>query len=77
MGVKMNLSPIFGDGSNVTFLMGNNADLDHIGTPKIYKAGVLQTVTTNYTISGRTVTMVAAPALNALMQGDYSTLDRN
>lgn len=77
MGVLMNLSPVLGDGANVAFLMGNNADLDHLGTPKIYKAGALQTLTTEYSISGYTVTFVAAPAAGALIQGGYSTLDRN
>lgn len=77
MGVKMNLSPIFGDGVNVAFLMGNNADLDHLGTPAIYLDGVLKTVTADYTISGYTVTFGTAPAAGVLVQGDYSTLDRN
>jgi len=77
MGVKMNLTPIFGDGSIVDFKMGNNADLDHIGTPKIYVDGVLKTVTTDYTITGYVVTFVAAPAARTVIQGDYSTLDRN
>ena len=77
MGVLMNLSPVLADGVNVAFLMGGNADLDHLGTPKIYVAGVLKTVTVDYTISGLTVTFGAAPTAGALIQGDYSTLDRN
>ena len=77
MGVLMNLSPVLGDGVNVAFKMGNNADLDHLGTPKIYVDGVLQTVTTHYSISGYTVTLVTAPALGKVVSGDYSTLDRN
>lgn len=77
MGVLMNLSPVVGDGANVTFLLGNNADLDHLGTPAIYQAGVLKTLTTDYTISGYIVTFVVAPLAGDLIQGDYSTLDRN
>jgi len=77
MGVLMNLSPVLADGVNAAFLMGNNADLDHLGTPKIYVAGVLKTVTVDYTISGYTVTFGSAPAAGSLIQGDYSTLDRN
>jgi len=77
MGVLMNLTPTLGDGSNLAFLMGNNADLDHLGTPGIYVNGVLKTVTTDYSISGYTVTFVVAPAAGAVVQGDYSTLDRN
>lgn len=77
MGVLMNLSPVVGDGANVTFLLGNNADLDHLGTPAIYQAGVLKTLTTDYSISGYIVTFVVAPLAGDLIQGDYSTLDRN
>ena len=77
MGVLMNLSPIFGDGVNVTFTLGNNADLDHLGTPAIYQAGVVKATPGDYSISGYTVTFVVAPALDDLIQGDYSTLDRN
>ena len=77
MGVLMNLSPIQGDGVNVAFLLGNNADLNHLGTPAIYVAGVLKTVTVDYSISGYTVTFTAAPAAGEIVQGDYSTLDRN
>ena len=83
MGVLVNLSSqttpgqIFGDGVETHFLLGNNADLDHLGTPKIYVAGVLKTVTVDYTISGLVVTFGTAPAAGALIQGDYSTLDRN
>lgn len=77
MGVLMNLSPVAGDGANAIFKLGNNADLDHLGTPKIYVAGTLKTVTTDYTISGLVVTFGTAPAAGALIQGDYSTLDRN
>jgi len=77
MGVLMNLSPVLADGVNAAFLMGNNADLDHLGTPKIYVAGTLKTVTVDYTISGLVVTFGTAPAAGALIQGDYSTLDRN
>jgi hypothetical protein len=77
MGVLMNLSPVLADGVNAVFMLGNNADLDHLGTPAIYVAGVLKTVTVDYTISGYTVTFGSAPAAGALIQGDYSTLDRN
>lgn len=83
MGVLMNLSSqttpgqIFGDGVETHFILGNNADLDHLGTPKIYVAGTLKTVTVDYTISGLVVTFGTAPAAGALIQGDYSTLDRN
>ena len=77
MGVLMNLTPTNGDGSNLTFLLGNNADLDHLGTPAIYVGGTLKTVTTDYSISGYTVTFVVAPSAGLIVQGDYSTLDRN
>ena len=77
MGVRMNLNPSNGNGTNVVFLMGNNADLDHLGTPAIYRAGTLMTVTTDYSISGYTVTFVVAPTAGDIVQGDYSTLDRN
>ena len=83
MGVLMNLSSqsvpgqIFGDGAETHFLLGNNADLDHLGTPAIYQAGVLKTLTTDYSISGYIVTFVVAPLAGDLIQGDYSTLDRN
>ena len=77
MGVLMNLSPVVGDGANVTFLLGNNADLDHLGTPAIYQAGVVKTNVTDYSISGYIVTFVVAPLAGDLIQGDYSTLDRN
>lgn len=77
MGVLMNLTPNTGDGVNTVFLLGNNADLDHLGTPAIYAAGVLKTVTVDYSINGYSVTFTAAPAAGALIQGDYSTLDRN
>lgn len=76
MGVRMNLTPSNGDGANVTFLMGNNADLANLGTVGIYVDGTLKTVTTDYSISSYTVTFVAAPAATKLVQGDYSTLDR-
>ena len=77
MGVLMNLSPVVGDGANVTFLLGINADLDHLGTPAIYQAGVVKTNVTDYSISGYIVTFVVAPLAGDLIQGDYSTLDRN
>ena len=83
MGVLMNMSSqsapgqVLGDGVETHFLLGNNADLDHLGTPAIYLDGVLKTVTVDYTISGNVVTFGAAPAAGVLVQGDYSTLDRN
>ena len=77
MGVLMNLSPVVGDGANVTFLLGYNADLDHLGTPAIYQAGVVKANVTDYSISGYIVTFVVAPLAGDLIQGDYSTLDRN
>lgn len=77
MGVLMNLTPTNGDGVNTVFLLGNNADLDHLGTPAIYQAGTLKTVTTDYTITNYTVTFTVAPLAGDVVQGDYSTLDRN
>lgn len=75
MGVLMNLG--FGDGSKTVFKLGNNADVDHLGTPRIFKDNTPQTVTTDYSISGYDLTFVVAPSAGVLVRGDYSTLDRN
>ena len=85
MGVLMNLhaqgnyQQIAGDGSETHFMLGNNADifeLDGDNTIKIYVAGTLKTVTTDYTISGYVVTVTSAPAAGALIQGEHATFDR-
>lgn len=76
MGKPMNLTPPIGDGSTTIFKMGNNLDITHPGTPKIYVDGVLKTVTTDYSITNYTVTFVSAPAAYKLVQGDFATVDR-
>lgn len=48
-----------GDGSTVAFDIGDTPKTDSL---TVYKDGVLLTVTTDYTLSGQTVTFVATPA---------------
>jgi hypothetical protein len=49
------------NGSNVTFTLSFTPD-DSAGV-NVYLNGILQRLTTNYTISGATLTFVSAPAL--------------
>ena len=72
----MNLTPPIGDGVETHFMLGNNLDITHPGTPKIYVDGTLKTVTTDYSITSYTVTFVSAPAAYKLVQGDFPTVDR-
>ena len=82
MGVRMNLhsqsnpSAVTGNGSETVFLLGNNADLDHLGTPLIYLDGVLKATPGDYSISGYAVTFTSAVPAGVNPTGDYSTLDR-
>jgi hypothetical protein len=58
-----------GDGLSVTFTL---SDEPMSGTYTVYVAGVLQTETTDYSISGETLTFVSAPADEALIIVRYN-----
>ncbi len=58
-----------GDGLSVVFTLGEEP---MAGTYTVYVAGVLKTETTDYTISGETLTFVTAPADEALIIARYN-----
>jgi len=58
------------NGSNVTFTITDTpTDLD---TAQVFVNGVIQTLTTDYTISGTTITMVSAPVVGQSLYIVYS-----
>ena len=63
------IQPATGDASTVAFTLD---DTPMSGTLTVYKNGVLQTVTTHYTLSGAVVTFVSAPALDDKLVFKYS-----
>lgn len=56
------------NGSNVTFTLANTPIS---GTEHVYLNGQLLTTTTDYTISGATITMVTAPATGDILRVTY------
>lgn len=62
--------PGTGDGSTVVFTL-NNTPIT--GTVVVYKNGSLQIVTTDYTISGVTITFVSAPSDGDIITANYKT----
>lgn len=54
--------------SNTSFTLANTPIT---GTVKVYKNGLRQTLTTDYTISGTTITFVTAPSTGAVLKVDY------
>ncbi|MCE5190917.1 MAG: DUF2460 domain-containing protein [Actinomycetia bacterium] len=59
-----------GTGSLTTFALASTPD--NVVAPKIFVAGVEKSLTTDYSISGTTVTFVTAPASDAVITADYS-----
>lgn len=58
-----------GDGSTVAWTIGDDATS---GSIKVYKDGVVQTLTTDYTISDRVITFVTAPAADVKIGITYT-----
>ncbi len=56
------------NGSNVTYTLVNSPI---VGTLKLYLNGQRQTYTTDYTLSGSTITMVVAPVTGDIIRADY------
>lgn len=56
------------DGLNTTFTLANTPTA---GSVSLYQDGLLFTPTTDYSISGATITMVIAPHTNALLLANY------
>jgi len=58
-----------GDGEDVEFTLNETPT---VGSVSVYKDDVLQTITTHYTISGATITFVAAPADETKITAKYT-----
>lgn len=56
------------NGSNTNFTLANTPKT---GSVKVFLNGVRQKVTTDYTISGTTITFLVAPATNDIILCDY------
>jgi len=60
-GAEWRINSATGDGSTVAFVLGSTPVSS--GTLSVYLNGLLQRLTTDYSLSGNTVTFVSAPAL--------------
>ena len=54
--------------SNVTFTLANTPT---VGSVKVYQNGIRLKVTTDYTISGATITFITAPTTGDIILCDY------